>query len=317
MKAYKNKIYLSVIIPIFNEDKNIIRLHREIVRALSSCNIKYEIIYINDGSTDTSSEKLCKLKSVTVVTFRKNYGQTAALSAGIETSSGEVVATLDGDGQNDPDDICKLLLKLNDGWDVVCGWRKNRHDTYSKKLVSKIAYYFRSYFIKDSLHDYGCTLRVYSRDAARSLLGMNGEIHRFIPVLLNIEGYNVAEIEVNHRDRFSGNTKYNYTRIVRGFIDFLGIYFWYKFSSRPLHLFGFIGLSLSIAGLSITAILFILRLLFTYPLNDKVWPLVSVFLTVSGIQFFVSGIILDVLVKQYYSTNNKSFYKIDNVKITK
>src|SRR3989344_7563306 len=283
---------LSVIIPVYNEAENVGPLYGELKQVLAGIMAEPEIIFINDGSSDNTLEKLKELSNVKIVNFRKNYGQTASLQAGFDLAEGDVIVSLDGDGQNDPADIPLLLAKLNEGYDVVCGWRWQRDDSFLKKFVSGGANFLRKIFVKDNVHDSGCTLRAYRQEAVKSL-ELSGELHRFIPALVQLNGFKVTELKVNHRPRLQGVTKYSYGRVLKGLIDIISVWFWRKYAGRPLHLFGGIGLILIMAGLVLGLYLFIARLLGYLTLSDKIWPLVDVLMILSGIELFVSGIIAD------------------------
>ncbi len=303
----KNLLDLSVIVPIYNEEGSVEQLHSEIVSALEETGKSYEIIFVDDGSKDHTLAKIRQLKPLKVISFRKNFGQTAALDAGIKESVGKVIIAMDGDLQNDPRDIPKLLSKMKKGdYDVVSGWRKKRQDPLGKKLISKGAETLRKMLIDDGIHDSGCTLKAYRRECFQNI-DLMGEIHRFIPATLIIYGYKVGEVEVNHRPRIHGITKYNYKRTVKGFLDMLGVWFWRKYAGRPLHLFGGLGLLSFILGSIFVTILFIMRLFFGYPLYDKVWPLLAVFLILVGIQLFISGLMADILIKGYYKGRHMNY----------
>jgi len=307
---------LSIIVPVYNEEENIRELYSEIVSVLKSMGEPYEILFVNDGSSDRSEEVLASLSGVTIISFRKNFGQTAALAAGFDVAEGDVVATMDGDRQNDPADIPKMVKKLRDeSFDAVCGWRTKRRDPLSKRFVSRAANFLRTILVKDHVHDSGCTLRVYTKEAAKTLTAISGEAHRFIAALLAIEGFRVGEMAVNHRPRTAGMTKYNWRRTIKGLIDMVGIWFWRSYSGRPLHLFGGAGFLTAGIGLALGIVLAILRLFYGYPLQDKIWPLVFVLLVISGIQLLVTGLLADILVKQYYQSSDRKQYAIK--KITK
>ena len=303
---------LSVIIPVYNEAENVGPLYGELKQVLAGIMAEPEIIFINDGSSDNTLEKLKELSNVKIVNFRKNYGQTASLQAGFDLAEGDVIVSLDGDGQNDPADIPLLLAKLNEGYDVVCGWRWQRHDSFLKKFVSGGANFLRKIFVKDNVHDSGCTLRAYRQEAVKSLK-LSGELHRFIPALVQLNGFKVTELKVNHRPRLQGVTKYSYGRVLKGLIDIISVWFWRKYAGRPLHLFGGIGLILIMAGLVLGLYLFIARLLGYLTLSDKIWPLVDVLMILSGIQLFVSGIIADIAVKGFDRSSRKKPYAIKEI----
>jgi len=301
-----NNLKYSIIVPVFNESEIIRELHQDIVKVMELIDSSYEIIFVDDGSTDKSFETIKKLSPLKIIRFRKNFGQTAALDAGIKASRGEVLITIDGDGQNPPEEIPKLLEKLKEGYDVVSGWRYPRHDPFAKKLFSKGAEYLRSFLIKDNIHDSGCTLKVYKRECFEDL-DLYGEMHRFIPAILRWQGFKITEVKVRHEERKFGHSKYNWKRIVRGFIDAWSVWFWRKYSSRPLHLFGGLGLIMGGTGSLILIYLAIGRLLEYFTLSNRIWPIISVFMIVAGLQLFISGLLADIAVKTYYNSKRKSY----------
>lgn len=297
----------SIVVPIYNESGNVRELHERIVTVLTKLGEPFEIIFINDGSSDTTGELLKKLTPLTVITFRKNFGQTAALDAGIKQAKGSVIVTLDGDLQNPPEEIPKLISALNEQRvDVISGWRKERKDTTGKKFVSRGANALRKLFIDDGIHDSGCTLKAY-RAECFDQLDLHGEHHRFIPGLLCWQGFSVGEITVAHHARTSGRSKYGSKRIVKGFIDMLGIWFWRKYSTRPLHLFGGVGLIASGLGTLLLLLLAIARLGFNYSLSTSIWPTISVLLILVGIQLFISGLLAEILIRTYYRDQRRPY----------
>ena len=241
---------LSIVVPVFNEEGNVNRLFYEIKKVCLSMSgegaIKdYEVIIVNDGSRDRTQVFLEKIKSnekkLKIIMLRRNFGQTPALKAGFDNSTGEVIVTMDGDLQNDPKDIPALLAKLDEGYDAVSGWRHNRKDKFGKKISSMIMNKLRKTLIEDNMHDYGCSLKAYRRECLKDLQ-MFGELHRYITAYLYIKGYKIGEIKVNHRPRKSGQTKYGFSRGLNGILDLFFLKFWADYSGRPLHFFGRIGL---------------------------------------------------------------------------
>lgn len=304
-----NKPYLSFIVPVFNEVDNVEKLHSELVVVAEQLKKPYEIIFVDDGSRDGTSEKLATLSPITIITMRKNFGQTAALDAGIKHAQGEYLVTLDGDGQNDPVDVPKMLEKMElENWDVVCGWRKNRHDDTSKRFVSAGARWLRSFLIRDAIHDSGCTLRVYHHECFDDV-NLRGEMHRFIPALLIWRGFQVTEMVVNHRARSHGVSKYNSKRMLKGFLDMLSLWFFRKFASRPLHLLGALGLGMFALGILIGCWMFVEKVFFNQGISDRIWPLAAVFLMLFGMQMFVSGLIMDLII----SSGKNSLYVVKSV----
>jgi len=298
---------LSIVVPLFDEEDNVKKLHAEITAVLDKLNKSYEIIFVNDGSADKTLENCAGLKPLKVINFRRNFGQTASLDAGFKEAKGDIVITMDGDLQDDPANIPRLLRKMKEGsYDIVASWRRSRKDSFSKKLLSKGADQLRKILLHDSIHDSGCMLRAYKKDCLKKL-DLMGEMHRFIPATLGMRGFTVGEVEVNHRPRIHGVTKYNYKRLLKGFLDVLGVWFWMKYASRPLHLFGGVGLFSFITGAVFLVTLFIARIFFAYSLTDKIWPLMAIFLMMVGVQLFVSGLMADILVKNRYQGKEMNY----------
>lgn len=303
---------ISVVIPVCNEENNIKPVYTEMRDVLAKLGVPWEIIFINDGSTDRTLDELRKMEPVKIINFRRNFGQTAALDAGIKEATGEIIVTIDGDGQNDPASIPMLLDKLNEGYDVVCGWRWQRKDKILKKFLSRGANFLRKAIINDHVLDSGCTLRVYRRYCFEDI-DLYGESHRFIPAILSWKGFTVTQVKVNHRPRLTGETKYNWKRVPKGFLDLLGIWFWRRYANRPLHLFGSIGLFFSFSGFSIITVIMTLRLFGLISLSGRIWPLLAVFLILMGIQLFVTGILADISIKNYYKSARQQSYQIKEI----
>jgi len=300
---------LSIIIPVYNEEKNVSVLHDEILRVCFENRYNFEIIIVDDGSTDKTGQIASCLSPIKYIQLRKNFGQTAALDAGIKASKFNYIITMDGDLQNDPLDIPRLIKYLEENeLDVVSGWRKNRMDSFLKKIISRGANLLRSIIIKDHIHDSGCSLKIYRRECFENV-SLFGEMHRFIPAILQIKGFKVGEVEVNHRPRKSGVTKYNWRRTVKGFIDMLSVWFWHRYSVRPLHLLGGAGLFFLwlgfLAGLRTVYLFFIGR-----NLSNTMEPLLTAFLIITGLQLFVSGLLGDILIKTYFEKSNDVPYSI-------
>ncbi|MEZ4887186.1 MAG: glycosyltransferase family 2 protein [Chitinophagales bacterium] len=305
---------LSIVIPLYNEEGNVAALHEEIVAVCENNNYTYEIILVDDGSNDDTVKIAKTLAPLKIIEFRKNFGQTAAMDAGIKAAQYDYVITMDGDRQNDPTDIPKLIdyIIMNE-LDVVSGWRKNRKDTFMKRFVSRGANFLRKVLINDGIHDSGCSLKIYKRECFEGV-SLYGEMHRFIPALLKIKGFKIGEVVVNHRARTAGVTKYNWRRTVKGFIDMIAVWFWNKYAMRPLHLLGGIGLILllmSIVCMGVTTVLFFKG----QDISDTSWPILTILLFLSGLNMFVGGILADIMVKNYYKDNKNSYYSIKNITI--
>lgn len=299
---------ISVVVPVFNEEKNIATLYKEILASVKKISPSFEIIFVDDGSTDETFKVLEKLSPIKVIRFRKNFGQSAALDAGIKEAKGDIVITLDGDGQNDPNDFPMLVSELEKGYDVVCGWRYKRKDTFMKKFVSRGAYFLRGFLVRDEIHDAGCSLRAYKKECFEDF-NLYGELHRMIPALLRWRGFKIAEVKVNHRPRLFGKTKYNWKRTMKGFLDMIYIWFWRKYYARPLHLFGGMGLVFMMAGAAILGLLFVLRIFYSYSLSDKIWPIAGFVSIMIGIQFLMTGL----LASQFVDMSRSKKYFIEKV----
>ena len=301
---------LSVVIPIYNEEGSIKRLYDEIKQVISNISKTYEIIFVNDGSTDNSLNELKKLKDVKIINLNRNYGQATALDAGFKEAKGEIIISLDGDGQNDPKDIPKLLKKLKEeNLDVVAGWRKHRKDKSGFIILTLIGRFLRKLLIKDDVHDTGCTLRVYKKEAVKSL-DLQGEMHRYILALLRWKGFKIGELEVNHRPRMHGKTKYGYSKSIRGFIDLIYIWFINKYSQRPLHVFGYLSFYMLVFGLLSGLWSLYEKFFNNLSLNRNAWFFVSFFLILVSIMFFSFGIVIDLLIRTQLNSSpyEKRYY---------
>ena len=293
---------LSIVIPTFNEVQNVPLLHDELTKTLKSLKHPYEIIFADDGSTDGTRDALRKLaqdKNVKVLFHRRNFGQTAAMDSGFKYAHGDVIITMDADLQNDPADIPKLLAKLDEEYDVVSGWRKYRQDPFSKKLFSRIAGKMRKILTREKIHDSGCTLKAYRKECFTNL-DLYGEMHRYIPAILTWRGFRITEIVVNHRPRRFGTTKYGMGRILRGFLDLLIVKFWMQYSTRPIQLFGRLGLSWFALGFLEGLFLLWQKFVDGQTIANRPLLLLVVLLILLGVQFFGMGVITDALTKLYY-----------------
>ena len=304
----------SIVLPVFNEEGNLEILYREIKEVLDKLGKKYEIIFVDDGSRDKTQLVLQKLKSkdknVKIITFRTNFGQTAALDAGMKAAKGKVIITMDSDLQNDPNDIPKMLHVLDKGFDIVAGWRANRKDTLSKRFISKGARLLRRIILKDRLQDSGCTLRAYKKECINGL-NLYGEMHRFIHILMKQKGFRTAQMKVNHRKRIHGQTKYTFSRTLKSLLDMALLKFWLQYSKRPIHFFGGIGFFTGAIGFLIALYLTFIRLFMQQPIANRPMLLLSILLMVLGAMFFIFGLMADILVKVYYK--NEESYSIKSI----
>jgi len=317
------KPYLSVVVPLYNEEGNVLELHRRIVEALDAPSLSpalsqgekgtgYEVIFVDDGSKDKTVSECLQCSPLKLIQFRKNFGQTAAFDAGIKEAQGEIVITMDGDLQNDPNDIKLLLDEMGKGYDVVSGWRLKRKDSISKKIFSRGANLLRKVLIQDKIHDSGCSLKAYKRECFRDV-DLFGEMHRFMPAILEMQGYRVGEVVVTHHPRVHGVTKYNWKRSIKGLVDMISIWFWRKYAYRPLHLFGGSGIVLSLIGMLILFWMAIDKIVFGASISEKIWPLMGVFFIMIGVQLFIFGLLADILVKNYYKERKSMNYSIKEI----
>ena len=303
---------ISVVIPIFNEEENINKLSQSITKALSD--IDYEVLFINDGSTDNSENEIVKLSStdpkIKLINLRRNYGQTAAMQAGFDQSKGTIVIPMDGDLQNDPKDIPKLIEKINEGYDVVSGWRKIRSDKkLTRILPSKIANMIISKISGIHLHDYGCTLKAYRKEILEDIK-LYGEMHRFIPIYASWEGAKVTEIPVNHHPRIAGKTKYGLSRIPRVILDLLVIRFFDKSLDRPIHLFGQFGLLMFLIAFLLFFMALFLKIFMNISFILTPLPLLVVFFSMSGLLCIFLGLVAEIQSRIYFESKNRPPYLI-------
>ncbi len=308
-----SKPQISVVITVYNEEDNIQPLLEATYSALEA--IDYEVILIEDGSTDRTVAEVKKYANsrTKLIIFNRNFGQTTALAAGIDMATGEYIATMDGDLQNDPTDIPVMLQKaIDEEWDVVAGRRANRKDGFVlRKIPSKIANWVIRNTTKVYLNDYGCTLRVYKAEIAQGM-GLYGELHRFIPVLAKQQGAKMTEMDVKHHPRIHGESKYGLSRTFKVMSDLILMLFFQKYFQRPIHLFGGIGIIAFLIGLLINFYLLILKII-----GEDIWGrpimILGFILVLGGIQFITTGIIAEIIVRTYFESQDKTTYSIKSI----
>ena len=307
---------ISIIIPVFNESESIGYLLDEVLNVMCSNKLNFEIVVVNDGSQDSTSNVLdeltIKIKELSVISLRTNYGQTAAMAAGFDNSNGEVVITLDGDLQNDPTDIPKLISHINEGYDLICGWRYDRKDKLiNRRIPSKIANKLIANVTGLKLHDYGCSLKAFKKEILDDIK-LYGELHRFLPVLAKIEGAKIKEIKVNHRSRKYGSSKYGIDRTFRVLMDLLTVWFMTKFLTRPMYGFGFVGIISILVSLGMTSYLFIIKLLGN-DIGNRPLLMFALILGIAGVQLFSFGLLGELLIRTYHESQNRPIYRIRKI----
>jgi glycosyltransferase involved in cell wall biosynthesis len=305
---------LSVVIPAYNEEENVSILYEKLKKVLDSIGEDYEIIFVDDGSTDGTYQRLKQLAEkdsrLKIIRFKRNYGQTAAMSAGFEHAKGDVIITLDADLQNDPEDIPILLEKLKEGYHVVSGWRKDRKDPFlSRRLPSMIANWLISKITGVHLHDYGCTLKAYRAEVVKDL-ELFGDMHRFLPALTKRRGAKITEVVVRHHPRMFGRSKYGIGRTVRVLLDIMLVKFLNEYINKPLYMFGSVGFLLLGLGLFSLFYLIFLKLFLEEPIGRRPLLTLSVLLILAGIQLISTGLLAELLVRIYYRTKDTKPYII-------
>jgi len=308
---------ISVIVPVYDEEENVLPLVEELGRVLDGLGRSAEILIVDDGSTDRTAALLTALAAdeprLRVVRLARNYGQTAALAAGIEHARGEILVSIDGDRQNDPADIPRILDALTDDVDVVNGWRTPRHDPWlTRRLPSQIANRLISMVTGTRLHDYGCTMRAMRVSIARELR-LYGEQHRFIPALAAEVGARVVELPVRHRPRTAGRSKYGLSRTLRVLLDLLTVKFLSGYATRPIHLFGLVGLLCALAGLALEGVLGFQRIFLGEPLANRPIVLLGILMVVVGVQFVSIGLLGEMLVRTYHESQTKPVYRVREI----
>jgi glycosyltransferase involved in cell wall biosynthesis len=305
---------LSVVVPFYQEEASVPAFFAELLATLDRLGLRAEVIAVDDGSSDGTFAALAAVRAsdprVKVVRLRRNYGQTAGLAAGFANAKGRVIVTMDGDLQNDPADIPRLLAKLDDGFDVVSGWRRDRQDDLWTRIVpSRIANGIISMATHVQLHDYGCGIKAYRREITASMR-LYGEMHRFLPAIAGDLGARVAELPVNHRPRTLGRSKYGLSRTLRVVLDLLTVKFLSDFSTRPIQVFGLLGMLLGAVGLVLTAVLGFERIFLGVQLADRPIVLLAILLVVTGFQFVTLGLLGEMLARTYHESQGKPIYAV-------
>ncbi len=310
---------LSVVLPVYNEEDNIRLVHEELKSVLDALPLRYEIIYVDDGSRDSSRQQIIALAEsepeiVRAVLLRRNFGQTAAIQAGIDHANGAIIALMDADLQNDPHDIPLMLEQMEkEGYDLVSGWRKNRQDrALSRRLPSKIANRIISLVTGVSLHDYGCTLKTYRREVLDHVR-LYGEMHRFIPVLANAAGANIVERVVNHRPRLHGKSKYGLWRTIKVVLDLMTVTFLTKYNTRPMYIFGGVGFMLSMLAMISLGVMAVSGIVYGDLRWNSPWPVLTALFGVLAIQSILLGLMMEMLMRTYYESQGKGPYAIQRV----
>lgn len=308
---------LSLVIPVYNEETNLPKLHREISEACQNLKKSYEIIFVDDGSQDNSlavcKQLLKKDPRVRIIQLRKNFGQTAALSAGFDHARGDIIITLDADLQNDPNDFGLLIGKIEEGYDLVSGWRTKRKDRFiTRRFPSLLANWLISRLTRVKLHDYGCTLKAFRREIVGHIK-LYGELHRFIPAIASIIGVSIAEVKVNHRKRLHGRSKYSVWRFPKVILDLITVKFLLSYSTRPLQIFGGIGLISGTIGGVIGLWLTYVRLIRLEPISGRPLLLLAILLVLVGVQFIILGLLAEIVVRAYHESSEKRIYFIREI----
>ncbi|UBF26439.1 glycosyltransferase family 2 protein [Kovacikia minuta CCNUW1] len=308
---------VSVVVPVHNEYESLPHLIDAIATSLQANHLRYEIICVDDGSTDGSTELLKQIArdrtDLRAVILRRNYGQTAAMSAGFGHIKGSVIITLDGDLQNDPADIPLLLNKLKEGYDMVCGWRKNRQDAALTRLFpSKVANWLIGWVTGIQLHDYGCSLKAYRAELVADM-NLYGELHRFLPALAFIEGARITEIPVRHHARRFGKSKYGLWRTFRVVMDMMTIWFMQKFLTKPMHVFGLFGLVSLVLGVAIGFHLTFIKLVFGVSIGNRPLLILCIVLLLAGVQLFSFGLLAELLMRTYHESQGRPIYRVREV----
>ena len=312
----KRKPEISVVVPLLNEQDNIGPLYEQITQTLAG-ERSYEVLFVDDGSVDNTfvvlSELLDSDDKVRIIRFRRNFGQTAALSAGFANARGKIIVAMDGDLQNDPADIPKMIAKLDEGFDVVSGWRKKRHDSALTRLLpSKVANWLISRITGVKLHDYGCTLKAY-RTEALAQMELYGEMHRFIPAIASWSGAKIAEIVVNHRPRTAGVAKYGLARTWKVVLDLITVNFLGSYSTKPIYVFGGLGLISAVGSILLGLTVIFQKVKFQTDMNGNPLLVLTGVLIIATIQFILMGLLAELLVRTYHESQGRPTYVIKEI----
>lgn len=313
MEKEKNKI--SIIIPVLNEEKSLYELHSSLQEIFKNISSNYEILLIDDGSTDNSYEKMKDIfnkdKHVKIIKFRSHFGKSAALDAGFTTASGDIIITMDADLQEDPESIPNFLEALKE-FDVVCGWRFKRRDPLIKKIASKIYNWLARIILKVKIHDLNCGLKAFKKEAINEIEVL-GEMHRYLPALAAWKGFKVGEVKIGHSPRQFGKSKYGFTRLIKGVIDMLTVKFLISYSTRPAHVFGLLGIAFSMFGFITGLYLVVLRLFYNVWLSNRPLLLLAILLIILGVQMISFGMIAEVTSRVLYSVKQNKPYAINEI----
>ncbi|MBI5681864.1 MAG: glycosyltransferase family 2 protein [Deltaproteobacteria bacterium] len=307
---------VSIVIPVYNEEENISLLYQSIKKVMDSLKMDYETIFVDDGSIDNSFSILEDMQRgderVVVISFRRNFGQTAAMAAGFDYAGGDIIITMDADMQNDPEDIPKLIDAIKDA-DIVSGWRKNRKDRFlTRRLPSMFANWLISRVTGVYLHDYGCTLKAYRKEVIKNIK-LYGDMHRFIPAVASWFGVRIKEVETKHHPRRFGKSKYGISRTIRVILDLLTVKFLQSFSTRPIHAFGPAGLVFGVLGFLISLYLAVQKIVFGYDIGGRPLLLLGILLIILGVQFIIMGLLGEMLARVYHESQSKPIYVVKRV----
>jgi glycosyltransferase involved in cell wall biosynthesis len=308
---------ISVVIPVHNEAPNVAKLYAELTETLEAFGHRYEIIVVDDGSTDATFELLAGFQGrdarLRVIRFRRNFGQTAAFAAGFAHARGKFIVTSDGDGQNDPRDIPEMVKRAAEGFDIVAGWRRDRQDAFlNRRLPSMIANWIISHVTGVKLHDYGCSLKVFRAEVVKPMK-LYGEMHRFLPAIASEMGVTITERVVNHRRREHGRSKYGISRTIRVILDLLTVKFLLSYSTRPVQIFGLVGVGLGLTGSLVCAWLAYVKYVHHEAIADRPLLLAGIFLVSMGVQFLMSGLLAEMLSRTYHESQDKPTYVIREI----